>query len=303
MWFRKNSRLKKKNLITWSKMDENDKRLNGMILKRLNAGQSRKYYRGLTEYILLYAFQDSTGLDVVRKNVDNFPELRKYFYDMLEYIGKTRNQINDQLGHRKAEHCFYVSRKTIIDEIDGKADHYFRYGSSQWALPTKKTYQELIDTYKIDEWKGFRDYEGLVRDYEELVRDYETKRYTFNTIKKEYDGTIRSAQQNNCVQIYKPVNTMKSGHATPKPVEMIENFILHSTNEGDLVLDPFGGSGTTALACIRTNRNCIIVEREKEYIDLIEKNIEIEKKLKKLGKIGERVHVKTRKLRQLQLFK
>jgi site-specific DNA-methyltransferase (adenine-specific) len=63
----------------------------------------------------------------------------------------------------------------------------------------------------------------------------------------------------------------KHGHLTPKPVELIKNIIMHSSNEGDLVLDPFLGSGTTLLACKQTNRNCIGFEKHYEYEQLIRK--------------------------------
>jgi len=45
------------------------------------------------------------------------------------------------------------------------------------------------------------------------------------------------------------------------------------TNEGDLVLDNCSGSGTTAIASLNTNRNYILMEKEKEYFDIINKRI------------------------------
>ena len=66
----------------------------------------------------------------------------------------------------------------------------------------------------------------------------------------------------------------KIGHVTPKPLEMIKNIIRHSSNEGDVVLDCFGGSGTTAVACKELGRNCILIESKGEYIDLTNKRLE-----------------------------
>ena len=54
-------------------------------------------------------------------------------------------------------------------------------------------------------------------------------------------------------------------HPTQKPVELIKQYILQHSNEGDLVLDPFMGSATTAIACLRTNRNYIGFEINEEY--------------------------------------
>ena len=49
-------------------------------------------------------------------------------------------------------------------------------------------------------------------------------------------------------------------HPTQKPVALVERCLLASTNEGDLVLDPFLGGGTTAVACVRLNRGCVGIE-------------------------------------------
>ena len=57
-------------------------------------------------------------------------------------------------------------------------------------------------------------------------------------------------------------------HPTQKPIELIERIILAATKEGDVVCDPFLGSGTTALAALRTNRRCIGIEIDPTFIDL-----------------------------------
>lgn len=62
-------------------------------------------------------------------------------------------------------------------------------------------------------------------------------------------------------------------HPTQKPVALFEYLIKTYTNEGDLVLDNCMGSGTTAIACINTNRNYIGFEKEREYIEMIENRI------------------------------
>lgn len=56
-------------------------------------------------------------------------------------------------------------------------------------------------------------------------------------------------------------------HPTQKPVELLEYLIRTYTNENDVVLDPTAGSFTTAVACIRTNRRCIAIEKELEYFN------------------------------------
>jgi site-specific DNA-methyltransferase (adenine-specific) len=62
-------------------------------------------------------------------------------------------------------------------------------------------------------------------------------------------------------------------HPTQKPVALIERCLLASTHEGDLVLDPFLGSGTTAIACIRLKRGCVGIELDEAYADLAVKRV------------------------------
>ncbi len=57
-------------------------------------------------------------------------------------------------------------------------------------------------------------------------------------------------------------------HPTQKPLELLERIIQASTQKGDVVLDPFSGSGTTGLAAQNLGRNYIGIELEKDYLDL-----------------------------------
>jgi len=62
-------------------------------------------------------------------------------------------------------------------------------------------------------------------------------------------------------------------HPTQKPVALFEYLIKTYTNEGETVLDNCAGSGTTAIACLNTNRKYILMEKEKHYYDIINKRI------------------------------
>ena len=66
----------------------------------------------------------------------------------------------------------------------------------------------------------------------------------------------------------KPSEKKCGKHPTQKPIEIIEKLILASTNERDLILDPFNGSGTTGIVANRLNRKYIGIEKEKEFLDL-----------------------------------
>ena len=75
------------------------------------------------------------------------------------------------------------------------------------------------------------------------------------------------------IQLVKNVSKEKC-HPCPVPVRLMERIILLTTKEGDTVLDPFMGSGTTAVACINTNRNYIGFELDKHYCDIANERIQ-----------------------------
>lgn len=77
--------------------------------------------------------------------------------------------------------------------------------------------------------------------------------------------------------------TVKPLHATIKPLELVERIAKASSNEGDLVLDCFIGSGTTAVAAKKLGRNFIGCDNNKDYVDIARKRIRDIEKQRKLG--------------------
>lgn len=65
----------------------------------------------------------------------------------------------------------------------------------------------------------------------------------------------------------------REAHPTQKPLEIVERMVKASSPEGGIVLDPFMGSGTTAIACIKNKRNYIGFEINPSYCDIIEQRI------------------------------
>lgn len=72
---------------------------------------------------------------------------------------------------------------------------------------------------------------------------------------------------NNCgtKTVLQIKNVKNKIHPTEKPTELLRIFIENSTNENQIILDPFGGSMSTALAALQTNRRCISFEIDKDY--------------------------------------
>ena len=68
-------------------------------------------------------------------------------------------------------------------------------------------------------------------------------------------------------------NAGTTGHPAQFPEKLAEDHILSWSNEGDMVLDPFAGSGTVGKLAKQLNRNYILMEKEQEYIDIINKRL------------------------------
>ena len=62
-------------------------------------------------------------------------------------------------------------------------------------------------------------------------------------------------------------------HPTQKPLKLIQQILLTASNKGDLVFDPFMGSGTTAVVAKALDRKWIGIEKDKKYVDLANKRI------------------------------
>lgn len=75
---------------------------------------------------------------------------------------------------------------------------------------------------------------------------------------------------------------LNNDHEAKFPIELATRVIRLYTDKDDVVLDPFMGSGTTALACIKTNRNYIGIEKEKKYVELAKEYINKENSQLKL---------------------
>ncbi len=59
----------------------------------------------------------------------------------------------------------------------------------------------------------------------------------------------------------------KRQHPAQKPINLFSRFILQSSKENEVILDPFSGAGSCPLSCIKNNRRCIAVEIDEQYYD------------------------------------
>jgi site-specific DNA-methyltransferase (adenine-specific) len=71
------------------------------------------------------------------------------------------------------------------------------------------------------------------------------------------------------VSVWNYERESRKDHTTPKPVALCGNAIKNSSRESNNVLDLFGGSGSTLIACEQLNRKCYMMELEPKYVDVI----------------------------------
>jgi site-specific DNA-methyltransferase (adenine-specific) len=105
-------------------------------------------------------------------------------------------------------------------------------------------------------------------------KDLKKVKYTFNyNIMKELNNN-KQMKDVWTTSLTKPSEKKCGKHPTQKPLEILDKIILASTNENDLILDPFCGSSTTGISAVRLNRKYIGIDNEKEYMDLSIKRYE-----------------------------
>lgn len=105
------------------------------------------------------------------------------------------------------------------------------------------------------------------------------RNYEFILVAKRKGGKMRwcpnekGVNTGNIVRIPK-ILPRADQHPTVKPVSLVEHFLHLHTKPGDLVLDPFAGSGTTGVACARSGRRFLGFELDKHWVDVANQRIE-----------------------------
>ena len=129
--------------------------------------------------------------------------------------------------------------------------HWF--SQSQWLMPTPEHYEWLQGVLGV---RG-REYEELRREYEELRRPFR----------------ISERMNNSDVWTFDPVQGYPGKHPCEKPIGMMEHIIKTSTREGQTLLDPFAGSGSTLRAAKNLGRRAIGFEIEEKYCEITAKRL------------------------------
>ena len=218
----------------------------------------------LRKHEMVYVFSDDNHDDL--DNSRNLG-LRRYAEQVKNYINKPIKDIDKAIGNQGVH-------------------HFYSFKSTQFELPTEKTYNILIEKYKLREMSGFREYKSLTDEWEKLETTYnpqktEGKPYKIKAGQIEdghvYDKINRSKINNDGNRhpstILKFNNPKKSLHRTQKPTDLLDWIIKSYSNEGETVLDFTMGSGSTGISCLNTNRNFIGIEKDKEIFKIAQRRL------------------------------
>lgn len=135
-----------------------------------------------------------------------------------------------------------------------------------WFFTKSPEYTFNLDAVKLKRpvLAPYKDEQGIPKDWQE---DDEENNQKYRL----------TAPSNLWTDISIPFWSMAENtpHPTQKPEKLIAKLILASSNEGDVVFDPFLGSGTTSVTAKKLNRHYVGIEREKEYVAIAEKRLEM----------------------------
>lgn len=220
----------------------------------------------------------------------------------------------------RIEECYRVLKNTgsIFLHCDTSASHFLRLILDDIFGPNNFL-NEIIWTYK--RWSNSK--KGLLPSHQTIFFYTKSKNYTFNkllgeyspttnldqilqertrnklnksTYKKDENGNVVNTTQKKGVPLsdvwnipfLNPKAKERTGYPTQKPLELLERIIKISSNEGDIILDPFCGSGSTLVAAKNLNRNFIGIDNSREAINLtlnrLDNPIKSESQLLKKGK-------------------
>ena len=149
-----------------------------------------------------------------------------------------------------------------------------------------------VKTNPMPNWLGVR-FTNATETLIWAVKDKNSKKYTFN---KNYAKQFGIGKIGANVWVLPLCNGKerlkdekgKKVHSTQKPIELLKRVILTSTNEGDLILDPVAGIGTTGYVAKALKRNFVMIEINPKYVEWIKKRFEKPLKITDKPRVSER---------------
>lgn len=192
-----------------------------------------------SERILFYEQKNAsgmpaTGLEAIHSNPDCFGSIKKY-------MREEREKVKKMFGFKtQKEFDAWANEATGTSSVASR--HY--WADSQYAFPTREHYEALRTHARGGAFR--REYDDLRREYDDLRRPWN------NHIDADEVLTF-------------PLEPPPTIHPTQKPIPLLSYLLERSTRLGFVVLDPFSGSGSVAIACHRLGLDFVAIERDPEY--------------------------------------
>ncbi len=235
---------------------------------------------------------------------DNWDSIEQYIDFLCERLREIRRVMKD--------------KSTIFFHCDRNASHHIRILLDQ-VFGYEQFISEIIWTYR--RWSTSK--RSLLGSHQTIFMYAKTANYTFNEMYQEYSETTnldqilqRRKRDQHGKSVYvtdsegrtvlngpkkgvpmsdtweipylNPKARERCGYPTQKPLQLLERIVLLASNEKDLILDPFCGSGTTLVAAKLLNRNFLGIDSSREAVELsnqrIQNPIRSESKLLQAGR-------------------
>jgi DNA modification methylase len=152
-----------------------------------------------------------------------------------------------------------------VERVTGVQMYSHWFTKSQFSIMSEKHYEEFQKAYP----------ECFKKPYAELRTMLGESNNPTAELKPYFDATTNNPVGDiGLTDVWRfPVTSNKEreglDHATPKPIALCSRAINASSQEGQIVLDVFGGSGSTLIACEQLNRKCYMCELDPKYVDVI----------------------------------
>ena len=194
------------------------------------------------------------GVQGFNNNKDHYDEtfegVRAYLEGEAKKVGLTSKLLTEITGVQMYGHWFTKSQFVIIPEV-----HYKKLQAYYKGEAFLMKYDEMKNLFNAEEHENLKSAIMAKRAYFDNTHDNMNDVWHFTrTSEKERELT--------------------GGHATPKPIALCSRAIKSSSREGEIVLDVFGGSGSTLIACEQLNRRCFMMDLDPKYCDVIIKRWE-----------------------------
>ena len=222
-----------RNIITWNKGSPQ--------------GQNSEEYR-------MYPIADEKCLFVM-KGVQGFNNNSDNYFEAWEPIRLYLLNSRLEMGWDIPE------MKNIVGHSVLSRDHWT--SKSQWSLIPEYCYELLKSKVIEEEKKTKKQYSAFKKEYEEIKKEYYSTRAYFNNTHEKMNNVWNFDRTDN------KERELTGNHASPKPIALCTRAIKSSSREDEIVLDLFGGSGSTLIACEQTNRICYTMELDEKYCDVI----------------------------------